>query len=366
MHPELNEVHRQLAEQGYPFGLAKAMIRETPKQTVRFWIIDNSYSMSERDGKKICEQSSKDELKLVTCSRWEELQETVIYHARLAAALNALTYFELLNKPTLLDQKFSIGEKDRSVGEDLAKAISIIQNSKPCGLTPLAQRLSEVYKKITEIMSKAREYYQRVHIIIATDGLPTTIDGYMGERANDELMQILRLLASLGYVDIVIRLCTDDEKVVRFYNDIDSNLELSIDVLDDFVGEAIEVHSHNPWITYGLPLHRCREFGFHDKILDLIDERSLRLFETRHFIELLLGSSNLPDPDTQWDQFAKLITRLQSNESRQFNYVRKRSKEWIDVYALGKVHDKLFFSSSKIAKMLVLMLIFYAAIRLNT
>jgi hypothetical protein len=37
-------------------------------------------------------------------------------------------------------------------------------------------------------------------------------------------------------------------------------------VLDDVRGEAEETHSHNPWLTYGMQLHRAREWGVHDKV----------------------------------------------------------------------------------------------------
>ena len=47
----------------------------------------------------------------------------------------------------------------------------------------------------------------------------------------------------------------------HYWNQVDSQVELSLDVLDDFVGEAIEIYQFNPWLTYGLPLHRAREFG---------------------------------------------------------------------------------------------------------
>ena len=41
---------------------------------------------------------------------------------------------------------------------------------------------------------------------------------------------------------IVIRLCTDDSKIVKYYNDLNSQLEYSVLVLDNFIEEAKEVH----------------------------------------------------------------------------------------------------------------------------
>ena len=48
---------------------------------------------------------------------------------------------------------------------------------------------------------------------------------------------------------IVIQLCSDEYDVVEFYNDVDNQLQLSLKVLDDFIGEAEEVHTHNPWLN---------------------------------------------------------------------------------------------------------------------
>lgn len=55
----------------------------------------------------------------------------------------------------------------------------------------------------------------------------------------------------------MLRLCTNERKVIDYWNNIDKELELELDVLDDVAGDASEVKSFNPWITYGEPLHRC-------------------------------------------------------------------------------------------------------------
>ena len=135
----------------------------------------------------------------------------------------------------------------------------------------------------------------------------------------------------------MVRLCTDEEKVVEFYNDLDGQLELSMEVLDDFIAEASEVHEHNPWLNYALvgsasilrtislllkafalealtigvclhrvfkPIHRLREMGYHHRIFDMMDERPFTHEELREYCSLLLidksPSDELPDPSADW------------------------------------------------------------------
>jgi hypothetical protein len=101
----------------------------------------------------------------------------------------------------------------------------------------------------------------------------------------------------------VIRLCTDESRIVDYWNNIDAELEINMDVLDDFESEAKECYvvstfcmtrtfffhffyfskkfelssaifywtfsdfylifcsQHNKWLTYGMPIQRMREFG---------------------------------------------------------------------------------------------------------
>ena len=90
--------------------------------------------------------------------------------------------------------------------------------------------------------------------------MPTDEMGISSEYATNEFVQAMRLLEGL-HIWIGIRLCTDDDDVVNFYNDLDEQIELSLEVLDDYVGEAQEVYEFNSWLNYGLPIHRLREFG---------------------------------------------------------------------------------------------------------
>ena len=64
-------------------------------------------------------------------------------------------------------------------------------------------------------------------MVIATDGVST--DG--------DLTDVMRPFEQLP-VWVVVRLCTDDDAIVRYWNDIDAELELELDVLDDFASEA--------------------------------------------------------------------------------------------------------------------------------
>jgi hypothetical protein len=53
------------------------------------------------------------------------------------------------------------------------------------------------------------------------------------------------------------------------------------------VGEAKEVTDANPWIAYGDPLHKLREFGAVIKEMDLLDESSLSSEQMRIMCSIL-------------------------------------------------------------------------------
>jgi hypothetical protein len=181
----------------------------------------------------------------------------------------APTEFRLLNgaPPILVGAD---GKEDD--GTSLTRVLSAFENS-PSGGTPLCRHITEVILQIRSIEPELRASGQKAVLVIATDG----------ESSDGDIATAMRPLQSLP-VWVVIRLCTDDERIVNYWNNIDSQLELEMDVLDDLFGEGEEVVEGNPWITYGEPLHRMREFGITLKEMDLIDEAKLSSEQMRTLV----------------------------------------------------------------------------------
>lgn len=115
-------------------------------------------------------------------------------------------------------------------------------------------------------------------------------------------------------------------------------------MLDDLVSEAKEVRAVNPWLVYGEPLQRLREWGYHGKELDLLDERRLTLEQMHAFVRLLLGheaSASLPTPsrDTM-NLYAPAVARIVAALPRIHNCSTKSPGAWIDNAALRSNYGK--------------------------
>jgi hypothetical protein len=133
----------------------------------------------------------------------------------------------------------------------------------------LCAHIMQVIEQIRVMEPVLRASAQRAVVIIITDG----------EASDGDVMQALRPLqvalslspTSHGRQDLpawlVVRLCTNEAEVVHSWNMVETNLEVELDVLDDLVGEATEIHRFNKWLTYGEPLHRLREWGVQVSLL---------------------------------------------------------------------------------------------------
>jgi len=338
-----NDETLTLKDQGYTSGLINSIARSNVTFPLRIWIVDNSGSMMNGDGHRLVETGYSNDVKFVSCTRWAEIQETVEYHIQIAALLGAPTVFRLMNDPGKMagPQQFSIGERGPdSIPEDVNLALNTIRAASPIGVTPLSDHVREIRENVMAMRDALMQQGQRVVIVLATDGLPSNNYGVSNSGTLKEFKDCLRSLEGLP-VWIVVRLCTDEDQVVDFYNDLDCELELSLEVIDDFVGEAEEIYEYNKWLNYALPLHRIREMGFSHKLFDLLDERALTKDELRQFFLLMFGEASLdgtPDPQIDWEGFLKCIDRIANREKKQWNPMKKRMTPWVDTKRLNSVY----------------------------
>lgn len=211
--------------------------------------------------------------RLVGCSRWSELGQSVRFHAGFAHAAGAPTEFRLLNAadPMIIGLRDFSGQSE----QNLSKLLKALDRG-PNGGTPLCHHIRSVTAEIISAAPQLRANNQTAVVVIITDG----------EASDGNMVDAMRPLKDLP-VHIVVRVCTDDDKIVEYWNNIDSELELAMDILDDFEGEAREIHEHNPWLVYGEPLHRLREWGITLKEFDLLDEAKLSSEQMRAIIAYL-------------------------------------------------------------------------------
>jgi len=199
------------------------------------------------------------------------LTEALKFHVNFARQASAPSEFRLLNGAPPI----RIGMNDSEEGNRLAALNAILEGS-PSGGTPLCRHIREVTVQIRAAEQELRANGQKACVIIATDG----------ESSDGNIAEAMAPLKDLP-VWVVVRLCTDEEKIVTYWNNIDEQLELSMDVLDDLSGEASEVHEKNPWLTYGEPIQRLREFGVAIKELDLLDEAPLSKEQARLYARIM-------------------------------------------------------------------------------
>jgi len=109
-----------LKQHGFTEGIADTLNIWKQKFALRIWIVDNSASMSTKDGRRVgdnCGLSARsisnkylsnkssrdlglnlksDEIDMIDCSRWEEIKECVSYHVHLARMVDAATIFRVI------------------------------------------------------------------------------------------------------------------------------------------------------------------------------------------------------------------------------------------------------------------------------
>lgn len=325
---ESNEdgLKKYLTELRWPLGLQSVIYENLERFPVRFFICDDSGSMIGTDGQRLVTYGKKTTSKFIACSRWAELTETLKFHLGLAQAASAPTEFRFLNNgvPILA------GQPNQST-EDGIKMLKSYFACSPGGGTPLCKHIRDVIEKITPIEEQLKANGQKACIVIATDG----------ESTDGDVVAAMRPLEHMP-VWIVIRLCTDEARVVNYWNNIDSQLELNMDVLDDLSREAKEVHSGNSWLTYGEALHRVREFGIPLKEMDLLDEKKLSPDELRTMCWVVLGGNidEYPHPAADFDDFISVLETKIKDNPEVWSPAHSKMRPWIEVQSIIKIYKR--------------------------
>ena len=340
---------------GYPEGFCRALVHgATQVYAKRYWIIDDSLSMSTKDGHFLLytpQRDGTDCIEQAPCTRWNELQETVLQHALLAHHLDIPTDFRLLNhaaghfriprtfgSTSRLSSSNSSGNSSGNLA-DVQHAQKILSRTQPRGVTPLTARLRTVHKELEQSVLPKLPTGQKVALVLATDGLPTNVDdhGLSTQQAKEDFRQALLALPA-EQVSIVIRLCTDDVDVVSFYNQLETTLP-HVQVLDDYWAEAARAQRHNPWLNYGLVLHRIREMACcgHVPLLKVLSQRPLTVHEVAEFCAFLFDwqrNDEFP-ASLSWESLVHAVQVSNAQQEPVWNPVSAQLEAWVD---LDKYH----------------------------
>jgi len=295
--------------------------------------------MNSLDAQKVIGTNVKNQYRKLGCTRWEEMKEYVNDHIQLSAMINAPTIFRLLNPCDQIEnQQFSVSLNGSNPSE-VSNSMSLLSTVSPNGVRSFTKNLRHIRFVLSPISAKLQANRQKVALIIATDGMPTDSNGTSCDDAKKEFEEALNSLEKFP-VSIVIRLFTKEDEVVKYYNEINHRLELA--VLDDFYGEASTIDSHNKWLTYGVQLHRCREFGLRNQYVDFLNMRALTLTEIRDFCCFLFGESecdSVPDPTVDLVSFFEgLKQTMNSCSTDQWNPIKLKVRPWIDLKEVADIY----------------------------
>ena len=305
-----------LRTHAWPPGLSKALVKCLKKNPYRFFIIDDSGSMQSGDGNIVVRGRN------IPCSRWMELTESLKFHVALARHARCPTEFRPLN--SCLPIMIGCGSDDTENANQ--NRLMELFDAGPSGGTPLCQHINEVCSIVRRLEHSLKSSGQRASLIICTDG----------EASDGDVAQALRPLQALP-IDVVIRLCTDADDVMTYWNNVEKNLELKLDILDDWKGEALEIRKSNPFVNYALCLHRFRESGVTLKEFDLLDEGQLSWEHSRNLLSVLFDKQ-MPSPQLDPTAFFSTVRHENDREPKVYDVLLRRQAPLVNMTELRRAY----------------------------
>jgi len=350
---EDNRITDYLRSQGFTIGLARTLIANTDAFAARIWLINNSKSMNCADGHRVV-QDARHKITNVSCTRWEEVSSTLMWHANFAALMKAPTAIRMVHGAMGQPQQLGVASSEEVDLQSEIQRLSSLMQQTPAGSgCEMLPHLREVVDSCLNIPVESFGEDRFMAIIFVTDRLPVDENGSEGEHVTKQFLETLNMLSGLP-IWVVIRLSTDDQKVVDFYDKLDDQMayvkvksgQVHFDVLDDFVSEAEAVNKYNPWLNYAYPLHLCRESAVNSPVFDILNDRPLKYDELIDFINLLFyrnppglwTGQPLPDPETHYSQFRAEVLELVKKGGSLYNPMKRRVLPWIDMRLMDKIY----------------------------
>jgi len=338
-------VRKGLVELGMAPKLADVLAADDERIGLRVYLLDNSGSTGACDGCVLRDLGSGRFSAYRGVSRWEEITAMALDHAWWNLTIGVTCEFVLLNSYTR-DQRLppqagrDFLRVDRQLGDPTSQLQllgSWLTSNGPRGVTPLSARLDEIRLRIQSEYQQLAQQGQMVFLTIATDGLPTSPwSGDSKPQDQQEFKERLRRICVDLPVQLVIRLCTDDKWTMDFYNQIDKDLELPLDIIDDFVSEAAEfARAGNGWFSYTPLLHRVREAGTLCRLFDALDEAPLAPSQARRFADMLCNKGAALEECSDRD-FLRKIEHLTHSSPRAFDPLTGKMRPPLNTLGLRK------------------------------
>lgn len=309
-----------------------------------------------------------------SCTRWEELSITAVHHAELASVMPSRMTFRVLNDPGSVaaeGRDLSVGDSSSINAVDHLK--EALHRSRPTGTSNITKHLTEMHptvvsmaKKLandnggSSVASSSKAKKHLIGLLVCTDGRPTEENSLASQkRARSEFAKAIDLFRDLP-VRITVRLSSDCRDAIGFFCHEDMTAALDecsiggqVEVLRSYAGEARDVQRHNPWMTYGLPLHRFRESCVRVEAIDRLSERPFSPREVKKLYQILFeddfideeGGNNvggsarrLPDPIFDWDGFFSRVSRTVKDGPRVWHPLKEKPTPWMDCDLLDKIY----------------------------
>mmetsp|Transcript_7367 Transcript_7367/g.21770 ORF Transcript_7367/g.21770 Transcript_7367/m.21770 type:complete len:279 (-) Transcript_7367:3255-4091(-) len=180
----------------------------------------------------------------------------------------------------------------------------MLSGTRPNKATPLAESLNFLNRRIALYTPALLAADKMMFLTVITDGVPTPLVWSHNRSQKEQLQEakdraISELYQAVGRfpVSLVVRLCTNDDDAVDFWNNLDDSEEFSLDVIDDMLGEANEVSGKgNSFFVYSPAIHRFREGGFNNRLFDLMDEKRFMPRQRAQIMSILLAEPDTPLP----------------------------------------------------------------------